>query len=52
VRTAAAKANHSLPIKFVPTDVDGLYIGAIVVSVLCLGWAIWQAKREPKGTDD
>ena len=30
----------------IPVDFDGLRIGAIVVTVVLIGWAIWQSKRE------
>ena len=30
-----------------PTDIDGIWIGALAISILCVAWAIWQSKREP-----
>ena len=48
VRMAASRANYTLPMSFKASGIDRLWIGTVVVSVLCLGWAIWQSKREPK----
>ncbi len=47
VRSAAANENYRLPVSFKPTDIDGIWIGALAISILCVAWAIWQSKREP-----
>jgi K(+)-stimulated pyrophosphate-energized sodium pump len=38
------KFNLAKPLTYVPFDI--LRIGAIVVTVILIGWAIWQSKRE------
>jgi len=42
--SAGDKFNLAKPLTYV--SFDGLRIGAIVVTVILIGWAIWQSKRE------
>jgi hypothetical protein len=46
VRLGADKHNFKLPDDFAHREIDGLWIGAVVVSAIALLWSIWQSKRE------
>jgi K(+)-stimulated pyrophosphate-energized sodium pump len=46
VKQAAKEHNFQLPANFHAQDINGLWIGAVVVSLIALLWSIWQSKRE------
>jgi K(+)-stimulated pyrophosphate-energized sodium pump len=51
VKSGAAAVGFSLPESFVFKSIDGLWISIVLVSVLLIGWAIWQSKRETPDMD-
>ncbi|HVP12855.1 MAG TPA: sodium-translocating pyrophosphatase [Phycisphaerae bacterium] len=46
VKEGAKKFGFPLPLEFVSKPVDMVVIGAAVVSLLVILWAVWQSKRE------
>lgn len=46
VKSGAAEVGFSLPDTFAAKGVDAMWIGLVTVSVVLIGWAIWQSKRE------
>ena len=46
VKGGAAKHGFPLPATFGVKSVDPVWIGVVLVSLVLIGWAVWQSKRE------
>jgi K(+)-stimulated pyrophosphate-energized sodium pump len=46
VKQGAKEFHYELPKTFHYQEINGLWIGAVVVSLLAVLWSIWQSKRE------
>jgi len=45
------EVKYQVPDKFVPSNIDPMWVVVVVIAVLALGWAYWQSKRESVGAE-
>jgi K(+)-stimulated pyrophosphate-energized sodium pump len=46
VRAEATKLNHKMPDAFIARPIDAMWFIVVAISLIAIGWAIWQSKRE------